>query len=573
MKYKLFLAITIFSTYRAFSQNAKVDEWIKLLKIDNSKQVFAAATVEDTIGRYDTIHIKNFVLQLEKATANSNLRLQARVLSLKARLLFYKLEAGDSLYATVMKEALEKAYRLDDSYMIAEFSRWYGEMLNTVGQKSKASQYCVNALKMQEELGFENFPSVQTFFFSTGNILYDECSPDLSLKYFIKGLEFGFSEKTDIRLYAGSLNSAGFIYHLIGKQDSSLIYLLECRKFTREHKIPDLNYLSFANSFKPYFVLKQFDSCKLIADKIYKASLSGDEDMLAEASKMYGQLAQQNKQYPEAVRWLLKFVEISKKLSLENYQAYYKNLSDCYEKLGQADKAFFYYKEFKSRNDSIARSKLAANELLLMADATYQKERRDFKEINKKQHRQTVLAGTIIALVLLILAFVIFSLRKKKKNIEAEKKQAEQKSIYFETKYNTADEQLLHLKEIVIIKENEISALQLDREKIAGEKKSSEEIENLSRQVILTENDWEQFKENFTSVYPAFFTILKTMFPDITNAEQRMAALLRLSFDVKHIASMLGISQNSVHKTRYRLRKRVTINDNDDELAGFIASL
>jgi DNA-binding CsgD family transcriptional regulator len=46
----------------------------------------------------------------------------------------------------------------------------------------------------------------------------------------------------------------------------------------------------------------------------------------------------------------------------------------------------------------------------------------------------------------------------------------------------------------------------------------------------------------------------------ITLAEQRMAALTRLQLTPKQMASMLGISVDSVHKTRQRLRQRLRIN-------------
>ena len=86
----------------------------------------------------------------------------------------------------------------------------------------------------------------------------------------------------------------------------------------------------------------------------------------------------------------------------------------------------------------------------------------------------------------------------------------------------------------------------------------------LSRQTILTEEDWEKFKTLFEKIYPGFFLKLKEMVPDITVAEKRMAALIRLHLNTKQMASMLGISTDSVYKIRQRFRKRLQL---DDELA------
>ena len=48
-------------------------------------------------------------------------------------------------------------------------------------------------------------------------------------------------------------------------------------------------------------------------------------------------------------------------------------------------------------------------------------------------------------------------------------------------------------------------------------------------------------------------------FIDITISEQRMAALTRLRLTTSQVASMLGISVDSVHKSRQRLRQRLQV--------------
>ena len=94
-----------------------------------------------------------------------------------------------------------------------------------------------------------------------------------------------------------------------------------------------------------------------------------------------------------------------------------------------------------------------------------------------------------------------------------------------------------------------------EQQQLAGE---------LSRQTILTEEEWEKFKILFEKIYPGFFLKLKEMVPDITVAESRMASLIRLHLNTKQMASMLGISTDSVYKIKQRLRKRLQL---DDELA------
>ena len=81
-------------------------------------------------------------------------------------------------------------------------------------------------------------------------------------------------------------------------------------------------------------------------------------------------------------------------------------------------------------------------------------------------------------------------------------------------------------------------------------------ITELSSQTILTEEDWDHFRLLFEKIFPLFFQRLKNNAADITMAEQRLAALTRLHLTTRQMASMLGISVDSVSKTRQRLRKR-----------------
>ena len=97
-------------------------------------------------------------------------------------------------------------------------------------------------------------------------------------------------------------------------------------------------------------------------------------------------------------------------------------------------------------------------------------------------------------------------------------------------------------------------------------------IDELSHQTILTEDDWLKFKSLFEKINPGFFNKLKDKAADVSLAEQRMAALIRLQLTIKQAASMLGISPESVHKTRQRLRQRLTV-DADSTLEAFISQI
>ncbi|CAN5484151.1 hypothetical protein BH09BAC4_BH09BAC4_00280 [soil metagenome] len=83
--------------------------------------------------------------------------------------------------------------------------------------------------------------------------------------------------------------------------------------------------------------------------------------------------------------------------------------------------------------------------------------------------------------------------------------------------------------------------------------------QHLVNSSLLTNDDWDEFRQRFERVHPGFFWQLKTQFSDLSPAEERLLALSKLSIDSRQMSRMLGISPESLRKTRYRLRKKLGI--------------
>lgn len=83
---------------------------------------------------------------------------------------------------------------------------------------------------------------------------------------------------------------------------------------------------------------------------------------------------------------------------------------------------------------------------------------------------------------------------------------------------------------------------------------------------------WLQFEHFFAQVHMRFFDELKKYLPDISAGEQRLCALLRMNIEPKEIATVLGITPDSLRIARYRLRKRLKMTGKDS-LSEFLAKL
>ncbi|WP_199118921.1 hypothetical protein [Pedobacter sp. ASV28] len=89
-------------------------------------------------------------------------------------------------------------------------------------------------------------------------------------------------------------------------------------------------------------------------------------------------------------------------------------------------------------------------------------------------------------------------------------------------------------------------------------------LSKLANSRILTRQDWEEYKRLFDKVHPGFFIKLRSHFPDITDADERILAFSRLNISVKEAAALLGISYESMKNSRYRLRKKIGIQNDVD---------
>jgi len=100
----------------------------------------------------------------------------------------------------------------------------------------------------------------------------------------------------------------------------------------------------------------------------------------------------------------------------------------------------------------------------------------------------------------------------------------------------------------------------------------NQQITRIKRQItqnIKGEKDWELFKMYFEKVNKNFYLKLKNNYPELTTAELKLCALIKLNFNIKETASILNLSPETIKSSRYRLRKKLQLNP-DDDLSVFI---
>lgn len=97
------------------------------------------------------------------------------------------------------------------------------------------------------------------------------------------------------------------------------------------------------------------------------------------------------------------------------------------------------------------------------------------------------------------------------------------------------------------------------------------EIARIKQKMSFT-NEIELIYSKAEQVYTDFAERLSVKFPNLTAQERRLMILLRIGFSSKEIAPILNISYKSVEISRFRLRKKLGLN-RDENLVDFIKNI
>ncbi len=109
----------------------------------------------------------------------------------------------------------------------------------------------------------------------------------------------------------------------------------------------------------------------------------------------------------------------------------------------------------------------------------------------------------------------------------------------------------------------EISHLMKEEDPKAMEKGLRRLVKTIEKN-IAEDEAWNQFEIHFDQVHGDFIKKLREQFPALTPQEVKISAFLRMNMTSKEIAQLLNISVRGVEVSRYRLRKKLPIETQEN---------
>ena len=386
------------------------------------------------------------------------------------------------------------------------------------------------------------------------------------------------------------------------------------------HQVKDNNLLNIAfnNLGYTYFQNKQLDS----AEFYYK--LVVDDSSMQKSNNPYyglcignlGQIYYNNKDYKQALIYMKMDAKLTKYQIRESHFNALIGISECYFMMGDYNKSFhvldslyqkkeikphillscfrlmakikhklndeknsaLYLRKYIQLKDSLLDSFKPSKELV------YELSRTRFIIIKKDLHlaREEEKAQTLIIRIylisfcltlLLVMISIIYFRNRQSRNRKIQELKTE--LLISDLKYRKKD--LSNTLTNLFYKRNFINDVQekLNTIQKEPEEKLKQNIVSLIREFNVyknTDKNVELLQKDLSKVNSSFFYKLSLKFPLLTEKDKEFCGLILLNLSSKDIANLRNVTPNAIKKTRQRIRKKLSIQDNQ-KIETFLKSL
>jgi tetratricopeptide (TPR) repeat protein len=436
-----------------------------------------------------------------------------------------------------MEEALALDKAFGDESVIAIDLNTIGRIYESWGIFDKAADYLQQALEIDTRLGLKDKMAIR--YNSLGLVYKGWGKFDKALEYFEKALEIDrqLDRKEKVALRQANIGST---YLAMKMPEKAITYLENSCSYFRENDLPSYSATALNDLGECYFQLKNYTS----AEKYYRESEA--------LCRKY-----------DLVKFLMNTLD---------------NLAILYNASGQYQKAFLSQKEYMVLNDSLfnaeSQKKLAEFQAKFELDKKQQQYELLQRDHNLSQKRQTVII-LVFSLSALVLVVFLLALLVRLKGNQNRRLKAEKENEGLRRDLEQRNKELTY-NAMCIIKNNEtVAKIAETIEDAITTGNDSNSLNRMVRQLqnMEREKNWSEFEVRFTQVHEDFYRQLNSRFPDLTPNEKKLCAFLKLNMSTKDIAAITHQSVHSLNVARTRLRKKLGIDQTDENLVNFLASL
>lgn len=431
-----------------------------------------------------------------------------------------------------------------------------------IGKYAAAFEAYLEAYNLYSGFSAKEFPNKQQYLYDMASAYSRYGDYDNALKYFYKALQ---TEQYNSDYIYPIENSIGMCYRRTGKYDSADKYFRIIYEGALNERNKVWEGIAGGNIGINYFLQGRYDEAvPLIQKDIELSQATGNISNAANSMNVLSHIYLAQKKYKEAEELTTHALSLMEsKPFWPEYklaEALYSELFEVYKARGNIQKAVLYADSEMAAKDSVS---ARFNSLAIQKaeeKANYVQHKMELQQLDNEMNMQVLVRNSLIVAILLLMVIALLFInrqRLQRKKLEAEKKNAEYD-------LEMASSHLHNFKQSIQEKNNIVEqfAYELEKYKIIEKDNADDEVLiKLQQSTILTDEQWENFRMLFEKVHKGFFKRVKDKMPDLTPAEIRFIALSKLKLSPKEMASMLGISPNSIRNYRLRFRRKLGLDE------------
>ena len=389
---------------------------------------------------------------------------------------------------------------------------------------------------------------------------YDEA------KYYLLDLKEACPDVLNKSQGAGILNTLALIYLNEGHYDSARSILYKVYYHQTQKKKYALMAMAAGNIGDSYNRQGDIDSAihwflkesEIVAENIpgkLKSNLANSAIALARIYISKGN-------YGEAAKFIEKAFVHTNSMRHPNYRILedlYREYARVLAAQGKLAMAYSYMDSSSRMKDSV--EVRYSNGLVVQAEQRIDSARHELQLSELEYARKTSVIVRNAAIGIIVLMSVIIILIVNRRRLKAQ--QLREKASL---ELNNAQKQLTQYTRNLQDKNKQLEQFSTEIEKLRDEQNDvsvNDTIVQLQQSTILTDEEWDEFRVLFEQVHSGFIHRLKEKYPEITPAETRYLVLAKLNLDNKEMANILGIGTNAVRNSKFRLRKKFDLTDDD----------
>lgn len=575
------LLIALQSFVQAHAQSFPIKEWVEQL---NTEKIYGFKTVNHIVSilwKYDSTTVANTFSKMEERGESAGRYFHFRMKHLHIWHLQHVYWPHPTTQTQpLLDKLLKQAYQTGDKKLIAYASWVYADLMDVNGNSELVLSHKLKAVELFE--GEEADDNLAMVLIDVGEWLFHAREYRQCIQQTQKGLKIFTETPEYIERYSfkKSNNTIGQAYQQLGMADSAMHYLTLSRQISQTSNDTVWQGVNALYIGQLLFNKGEYKRAKTDLYFAYNTNKWGETSIAANALQWLSKTLIQQKKTDSAALCLEAALNLLEKsppgtnvLQIKNFlQQVYQTKAELYRVLNKPDSANYYYTLHVNLKDSLQIVAISSNSKMAQLRINNEKTQHAFLSLQSEKEKEEQKRNFIIAIISLVAIVAIIILNRQKKLLKYKQELNLVQKAALIAEGEAAREQLQLFTRNLLEKTELFESLQKQVRDKSTSKEQQEWLTELSNQTILTENDWTRFKALFEKIYSGFFLKLKETFPDITAAEQRMAALGRLHLTPAQIAGILGISVNSVHKTRQRLRLRLNLSA-DTNIEDFLTQL